>query len=386
MSTDETTIPVADRPTQADVVAYCEVARAKPVTPAAAGKLRVAVAMSGGVDSSTTALLMQQAGYDVVGVTAWLIKSGSRCCDTGMIDAARVCEQLGIEHHAVDLRELFKAEILDEFPKSYAQARTPLPCSMCNTVIKWGALMNYSKKILGASFMATGHYARVLQTESGPVLARARDPRKDQSYVLWGCTREQLSSTMLPLGEYTKDEIRKIAAQHNLASAHRPDSQDLCFIPEGQSTQEYLAKFLPEAPGPIIHAVTGQKLAEHKGTHNFTIGQRKGIGVAYPEPLYVTSLDPSTATVFVGPKEALLSRELTASQVNWIVHPEPQQPMDSLVKIRYNSPTVPAKIIPLPDSRVQVIFNEPQPAVTSGQVLGIYDSSDTYVLGGGWID
>ncbi len=209
----------------------CAVAANRLASPVPASKTRVAVLMSGGVDSSTCALLMQKAGYDVVGVTGWLIKSGSRCCDTGMVDAARVCEQLDIEHHAVDLRELFKSEIIDQFHQSYAQARTPLPCSLCNTIIKWGALLNYGKKLLNASYIATGHYARVLETENGPRLARAVDPKKDQSYVLWGITMEQLRSTLLPLGDYSKDEIRQIASDHQLATANRPDSQDLCFIP-----------------------------------------------------------------------------------------------------------------------------------------------------------
>ncbi len=267
-------------PTAEAVAALCQAASHKPTAPVPPGKVRVAVAMSGGVDSSTTALLLKEAGYDVVGVTGWLIKSGSRCCDTGMIDASRVCEQLEVEHHAVDLRELFKSEIMDQFHQSYAQARTPLPCSLCNTIIKWGALLNYSKKHLKASFLATGHYARIEQGENGPLLARAVDPSKDQSYVLWGLTMEQLRSTMLPLGDYTKEEIRKIANQNSLASANRPDSQDLCFIPKGQTPQNYLANFLPEKPGPIIHTITGELLGEHKGTHNFTIGQRKGLGIA----------------------------------------------------------------------------------------------------------
>jgi tRNA-uridine 2-sulfurtransferase len=385
MSTTQTT-PGTENVRESDVIAYCEVAKTKSVTPAIKGKTRVAVAMSGGVDSSTTALILQQAGYDVVGVTGWLIKSGSRCCDTGMIDAARVCEQLGIEHHAVDLRELFKHEIIDQFHQSYAQARTPLPCSLCNTIIKWGALLNYSKKHLEAEYMATGHYARVVRTGDSVKLARAKDPKKDQSYVLWGCTMDQLRSTMLPLGEYTKEEIRKIANDYNLASANRPDSQDLCFIPQGQTAQTYLAQFLEEAPGPIMHAVTGKQLGEHKGTHNFTIGQRKGIGLASPEPLYVTDIDPTTRIVYVGPKECLNSSELTASDTNWIMDRIPTEPFDGLAKIRYNSPTVKATIFPLPDRKVRVIFADPQPAVTPGQVLGIYDETDTYLYGGGWID
>jgi tRNA-uridine 2-sulfurtransferase len=381
----DTTVSLPREDELAQVI-ECSLASSKNASKPSANKTRVAVCMSGGVDSSTTALLMQQAGYDVVGVTGWLIKSGSRCCDTGMIDAARVCEQLGIEHYAVDLRELFKREIMDTFPESYARARTPLPCSMCNTVIKWGALLNYSKKHLGATYMATGHYARVLHTDDGPKLARSRDARKDQSYVLWGLTTEQLSHTLLPLGDYLKDEIRNIAEENNLVVAKRPDSQDLCFIPQTSTTQEYLANFLEEKPGAIMHVQTGEMIGTHKGTHNYTIGQRRGLGIAWPEPLYVTGIDPDMRIVYVGPPEALLRQDLTASEVNWIVAPAPSEPFEALAKIRYNSAVQKALITPLPDRRVQVQFTEPQPAITPGQVLGIYDPTDTYILGGGWID
>ncbi|HEY9678513.1 MAG TPA: tRNA 2-thiouridine(34) synthase MnmA [Drouetiella sp.] len=364
----------------------CAIASARPVTPVPANKTRVAVAMSGGVDSSTTALILQREGYDVIGVTGWLIKSGSRCCDTGMVDAARVCEQLGIEHHAVDLRELFKSQIIDQFHESYARARTPLPCSLCNTLIKWGALLNYGKKLLHSDYMATGHYARVIQTENGPRLGRALDRTKDQAYVLWGITMEQLRSTMLPLGDYTKEQIRAIAVESGLVSANRPDSQDLCFIPKGTTTQTYLSNFLVEAPGAIIHTVTGEVIGEHKGTHNYTIGQRKGLGIAYPEPLYVTSLDPELRVVFAGPKSALYRNELTASDVNWLMDDAPDGPFDALAKIRYNSDVVPAKVYPMADKRVRVVFDDAQPAITPGQVLGIFDLDDNIILGGGWID
>lgn len=364
----------------------CAIASARPVSAVPANKTRVAVAMSGGVDSSTTALILQQQGYDVVGVTGWLIKSGSRCCDTGMVDAARVCEQLGIEHHAVDLRELFKTQIIDQFHESYARARTPLPCSLCNTLIKWGALLNYGKKLLHAKYMATGHYARVIETENGPRLGRALDRTKDQAYVLWGITMEQLRSTLLPLGDYTKEQIRAIAVENGLASAHRPDSQDLCFIPKGTTTQTYLSNFLVEAPGAIIHTVTGEVLGEHKGTHNYTIGQRKGLGIAYPEPLYVTSLDPELHVVFAGPKSALYRTELMASDMNWLMDDIPDSPFNALVKIRYNSEAVPGRVIPLEGKRVRVTFDEAQPAITPGQVLGIFDLDDTFIIGGGWID
>lgn len=378
---------VANAETDAEkVAAVCAVASQRTVSPVPQNKVRVAVCMSGGVDSSATALLLQKEGYDVVGVTGWLIKSGSRCCDTGMIDAARVCEQLEIEHHAVDLRELFKTQIIDQFHQSYARAQTPLPCSLCNTVIKWGALMNYGRKILGATYVATGHYARVVRQGGSVKLARALDPKKDQSYVLWGLTIEQLNATLLPMGDYTKDEIRRIAAESNLASANRPDSQDLCFIPQGETTQGYLKNFLVAAPGPIIHAVTGEPLGEHQGTHNYTIGQRRGIGVAWPEPLYVTSLDPDLRVVYVGPKSALMRTELTAHSVNWMLEKPPVEPFKALAKIRYNSKTAPATIYPLDSNRVRVIFDEAEPAITPGQVLGIYDLSDTYIIGGGWIE
>lgn len=373
-------------PAPETVETVCAIAGAREARAVPEGKTRVAVLMSGGVDSSVTAYLMKEAGYDVVGVTGWLIKSGSRCCDTGMIDAARVCEDLGIDHHAVDLRELFKNEIIDQFHESYARARTPLPCSLCNTLIKWGALMNYGRKLLNARYIATGHYARIVETEAGRRLCKAKDEKKDQSYVLWGLTVDQVNSTLLPLGDYDKGEIRDIARKAGIVTADRPDSQDLCFIPRGTTTQEYLANFLTVEPGPLIHAVTGQVLGEHQGTFNYTIGQRRGLGVAYSEPLYVTSIDPDMRVVYVGPKEALLRRELTASFVNWIMPSPPVEPFPALAKIRYNSQAAPAMIFPLPEGRVRVVFSDAQPAITPGQVLGIYDEDNVYILGGGWID
>ncbi len=376
----------SELPTPEAVEAVCNVAGARAVREKPEGKKRVAVLMSGGVDSSVTAFLMKEAGYDVVGVTGWLIKSGSRCCDTGMIDAARVCEDLSIDHHAVDLREMFKTQIIDQFHQSYAQARTPLPCSLCNTLVKWGALLHYGRKLLNADFIATGHYARIMETPEGKRLCKAKDIRKDQSYVLWGLTNEQVNATMLPLGDFDKSEIRDLARKAGIVTADRPDSQDLCFIPRGTTTQEYLSNFLTVEPGPIIHTMTGQVLGEHQGTFNYTIGQRRGLGIAYSEPLFVTSLDPEMRVVYVGPKEALLRQELTASDANWIMPSPPVEPFKALCKIRYNSQAQPGMVYPLPCGKIKVVFDEAQPAITAGQVLGIYDESDTFILGGGWID
>ncbi len=232
-----------------------------------------------------------------------------------------------------------------------------------------GRLIQLQPKNFASQLYCTGHYARIIRTEDDVQLARAADPSKDQSYVLWGLTREQLKGTLLPLGDYKKDDIRFIADEHKLASAHRPDSQDLCFIPQGTTTQEYLANFIPAIPGPIIHSLTGQVLGQHKGTHNFTIGQRKGMGIASAEPLYVTHIDPDTKVVYAGPKSALLRRDLKAHSANWIIPEIPKQPFSARAKIRYNSPALPALVTPLADNKIHVEFEESQSAITPGQVL-----------------
>ena len=349
-------------------------------------KMKVAVAMSGGVDSSVTALLLKQMGYEVVGVTGWLVKSGSRCCDTAMVDAAKVCEQIGIEHHVVDLLLSFKTRVMDEFPKSYAAGRTPLPCSLCNTEIKWGSLYNYATKVLGANYLATGHYAKIMDNNGQLVLAKGIDLTKDQSYVLWGITQEQLAHTLLPLGDYTKDEIRKIAIDNHLETANRPESQDLCFIPKGQTIKDYLANHIPVNVGDIIHIQSKAKLGSHDGFHNFTIGQRKGLNIAFNEPLYVVRLDSVTNTVYVGSKADLLQKELTASECNWLIDMNTAISFTGMAKIRYNANSQLANIFPLPDNKVRVEFDTPQPAITSGQVLAVYDLNDKNLILGGWID
>lgn len=358
----------------------------EPKTSPIINKQKVAVAMSGGVDSSVTAYLLKEAGYEVVGLTGWLVKSGSRCCDTAMVDAAKVCEQLEVEHHVVDLLAAFKSKVMDNFPKSYAQARTPLPCSLCNTEIKWGALLNYGSKVLKANYIATGHYARIIRLENEVRLTKAYDLTKDQSYVLWGITKEQLTHTLLPLGDYTKDKVRQIAKLHNLASATRKESQDLCFIPKGQTVKQYLADYIPLHKGDIIHMKTGQVLGSHDGFHNYTIGQRKGLGIAYSEPIYVVKLDPINNVVYVGDKESLLNNKLTASLCNWIIDKPKYKPFEALAKIRYNSSAELAIVTHLDDNKMQVEFLTPQPAITSGQVLAIYELDDEYLIGGGWID
>ncbi len=350
-------------------------------------KNRVAVAMSGGVDSSVTAFLLKQMGYEVIGVTGWLVKSGSRCCDTAMVDAARVCEQIGVEHHIVDLIASFKTKVMDEFPKSYAMGRTPLPCSLCNTEIKWGSLYSYAQKILKANYLATGHYAKIVNDDGNFKLAKGIDLTKDQSYVLWGITAEQLEHTLLPLGDYTKDEIRKIATENNLATANRPESQDLCFIPKGTTVKEYLSNYIPQNKGDIIHVKTNDKLGSHTGFHNFTIGQRKGINIGYKEPLYVVKLDGINNIVYVGGKDDLYSPSLEASECNWLI-PEfgQKDKFEGLAKIRYNATSQLAWVYPLSENKVRVEFKEPQMSITSGQVLAVYDLDDKHLIMGAWIN
>jgi len=346
---------------------------------------KIAVCMSGGVDSSVSAYILKKMGYEVVGLTGWLIKGAGRCCDGGMEDAYKVSEQIGIKHISKDLRVFFRNEIIDPFITSYGTGYTPIPCITCNNIIKWGSLMKYAFGELGCTHIATGHYARILKEDDVYKIARSEDKRKDQTFMLWGLTQDVLSKTVFPLGDLPKEEVRKIAREGDLIIADKPESQDICFVSDKETTQEYLAKYLEKKEGQIIENKTGNVIGTHEGTQNYTIGQRKGMGIAYTEPLYVIKLDVEKNIVFAGTKEELEGKELIAGDVNFVNQLNLDKAIRVMSKIRYNSKTYPATVFPLEDNKVKVVFDEPQSAITPGQACVFYDENDDLLIGGAWI-
>lgn len=353
--------------------------------------MKIAVAMSGGVDSAAAACLLKKEGHTVVGFFMHLnapadhaATTERRCCSLDDArDAQRCAEVLGIDFYALPYRDRF-ARIIRNFVDEYRAGRTPYPCVQCNQDLKFGALLDLAEGI-GADAVATGHYARLSHEEGRPRLRRAVDPAKDQSYVLFGLTPAQLSRARFPVGGYTKAEIRAIAKEAGLPVQDKPDSQDICFIPRG-SVAEFLRKEAPETeqPGPITD-VRGNRLGTHPGVAFFTIGQRKGLGALGSEAKYVLRLEPATHTVVVGTHEDLRQRELRAERVNWLM-PMPDAPFPARVQIRYAHRAAPALVTPLSGGRARVDFEEAQAAVTPGQVAVFYDpEAGEEVLGGGWI-
>jgi tRNA-uridine 2-sulfurtransferase len=343
---------------------------------------KVAIAMSGGVDSSVAAALLARMNYEVFGITGWLMEGSGKCCDGGMLDSARICEIIGIDHQAQDLRDFFKSTIISPFLSSYAGGRTPVPCMPCNTEVKWGSLLEYSKS-LGASHLASGHYARLLKPkDQNYSIGRSSDENKDQSYMLWGLNQEQLSRTAFPLANFTKEQIRALAHELNLTNWDKEESQDICFVPN--KTRNFLLEHLGEKPGPIMDLKTGKILGQHSGTHLYTIGQRKGIGVSSQEPIYVVKLDSQQNVVYVGSKDDLASRGLIAEYANWQV--PAATAFQGWVKIRYNSEALFAQVTPLEGGRFKVDFpKEEIGSITPGQAAVIYDVHNQYIIGGGWI-
>lgn len=351
---------------------------------------KIGVCMSGGIDSSISAYILKQKGYGVVGLTGWLIKGNNKCCDSGMIDAAKVCEQIGISHISKDLRSFFKQEILDPFITSYSLGSTPIPCITCNTIIKWGSLLEYAILKLDCTHIATGHYAKLIKEDNVFKIVRPKDTKKDQTFMLWELTQDVLSKTVFPLGELTKEEVRQIAKDANLLVADKKESQDICFVSDKEDTQGFLSKYLQEKEGLIVENKTKNILGKHKGTHNYTIGQRKGIGIVCDVPLYVVDLDAENNIVYVGKKNELEGYELVVRDVNWIVPVGADQcvcgsPLHVMAKVRYNAKTSPATIEILGQNKVRVKFNEPVTAITPGQACVFYDEDDQVLLGGGWI-
>jgi tRNA-specific 2-thiouridylase len=353
---------------------------------------RVVIAMSGGVDSSVAAALLRQQGFEVSGVTMQLwgqdvcSSSGTRlCCSVrDALDAKAVARRLDIPHQSLDLAGEFNTRVIGYFVESYREGLTPNPCIACNDHIKFGALMAHADSI-GARWVATGHYARCeADAASGrQVLRRSADPSKDQSYVLFNLTQAQLSRARFPLGAMSKPEVRALAGSLGLATAEKPDSQDLCFVRD-RSTSGFLRKRLgaSESPGAIIDTA-GRVLGTHQGLLGYTIGQREGLGIAAGTPMYVVAMDQPNNRLVVGPREALMRSALTAERVNWVSIAPPEAPLRAEVKIRSRHAAAQALLTPAAGGTVQVLFDEPQQAITPGQAAVFYRGD--VVLGGGWI-
>lgn len=346
---------------------------------------KVVVGLSGGVDSSTTAAILHDQGYDVVGLTLWLMKGKGQCCSEGMVDAAKLCEQLGVPHHIVDSRDLFQENIVDYLVAGYSTGITPLPCSQCNRAVKFGPMLKYAREELGVDWIATGHYARTRYDEAVGryQLLRAIDRTKDQSYFLYDLSQEILAHVLFPLGEQPKTETRRVAAEFKLHTADKPESQDLCLVEANGSMRAFLDQYITPQKGEIVDQA-GKVLGQHDGVHHYTIGQRKGIGIAHSEPLYVIGLDAKNNRVIVGDRAATLSEDCTVQRVNWVSIAQPTTPIHAEVQIRYRALAVPATIVPLEADRVRVVFDQPQSSITPGQAAVWYDGE--VLLGGGVIE
>jgi tRNA-specific 2-thiouridylase len=350
---------------------------------------RVVVAMSGGVDSSVAAALLQEQGYDVMGMMLRLWsepgkEESNRCCTPdSMAQARRVAAKLGIPFYVIDAKDVFRDTVVQYFLDGYARGETPNPCLVCNRQIRWTFLLDHALA-LGAEYMATGHYVRIKKEERGKIeLLRAVDRSKDQSYVLHVLTQEKLKHALFPVGEYPKPEIRAIAERHGLPTASRKDSQDLCFL-AGEDYRNFLQRNAAEMlkPGEILRR-DGRSVGEHTGLANYTIGQRKGLGVASPVPLYVLGKNAITNTLIVGTQDELGSRELTARDVNWVSGDARREPFRAEVKIRYTAKEADALVTPLEGNRAQVRFEAPQRDITAGQAAVFFQGDR--VIGGGII-
>jgi tRNA-specific 2-thiouridylase len=348
--------------------------------------------MSGGVDSSVAAYLLKKEGYEVIGLFMRTGVHGNPeassertrgCCsalDAG--DARRVADQLDIPFYALDFEKDFE-RIIDYFADEYLTGRTPNPCVVCNNWLKFGKLWSYGKQ-LDADFIATGHYARIVWRDGQPEMHRAVDSSKDQSYVLHGIRRSVLPHLLFPIGDKDKPTIRALAREAGLRVADKPDSVEICFVPDGDHAS-LIQRRRPEAshPGRFVDS-EGNELGQHDGIERFTIGQRKGLGVALGERRFVLEIVPATNEVVLGSKEDLLAQGLIGSNINWVCEPDGHAEFRCLTKIRYRHEPTPARVKPLPDARVQVVFDQAQSAVTPGQAVVFYDGER--VLGGGWIE
>src|SRR5438874_3011451 len=354
-------------------------------------KTRVVVGMSGGVDSSATAALLLEQGYDVVGITLKLwpqdcvSRAEDKCCGPQAVtDARAVCHKLGIPYYLIDEAEEFQTRVIQYFADEYKAGRTPNPCVMCNQNLKFGRLIERADQ-LGAQYIATGHFARLEKSEDGTrtLLKRGLDARKDQSYFLFSLRQDQLSRALFPLGEKTKTDTREVARHCNLKTADKEESMEICFVPDnnyGKFLQQ--AKLVEKHQGEIVN-VQGQVLGHHEGIEFYTIGQRKGLGISSPKPLYVVELDAATNRVIVGDESQLDRDEFRVERCNWIAFEQPPESFDATVKIRYNHPGARATVRPQADGSAKIKLKDPQRAITPGQACVFY--GDDLVIGGGWI-